>query len=274
MRIRLISVLLVLAFMAAAGYAQDTSKSTYRKVSQNAFGLGERLDFEISYGFLTAGNVVMEVAPNYITINGRNCYDISLRVNSAASFEWVYKISDMYKCYLDAEGLFPWKFEQYIREGDYTKDFVAIFDHENLKVNTSTTVRGEKKPDGEYAIKKYVLDVISAFYFARTQNIASMNKGDEFTMNSFYNDASYDLTVKILDRDNADVSAGEFRSVIVQPLVKEGVLIKKAENIAVWISDDDRKIPVKVQLDVIIGSVKAELTSYKNLSGPLNSKVK
>ncbi len=271
MKIRLVLALIIFAFITGGVFAQDTTKS-FRKVSQNAFGLGERLEFEISYGFLTAGNVVMEIAPNFITINNRNCYDISIKINSAASFEWVYKISDMYKCYLDAEGLFPWKFEQYIREGDYTRDFTAIFDHENLKVKTTTTVKGEKKPDGEYAIKKYVLDVISAFYYARTQNIASMNKGDEFTMNSFYNDASYDLTVKILDRDNADVSAGDFRCVVVQPLVKEGALIKKAENIAVWISDDDRKIPVKVQLDVIIGSVKAELTSYKNLAGPLNSK--
>ncbi|MDD5362520.1 MAG: DUF3108 domain-containing protein [Ignavibacteria bacterium] len=274
MKNRLILVLVLLFALTCSSFAQDTTKNGFRKISQSAFGLGERLEFEISYGFLTAGYVVMEIAPNYSLINGRNCYDISLKINSASSFEWVYKIADVYRCYLDAEGLFPWKFEQVIREGDYTQDFTAIFDHENLKVNTTKIVKGEKKPDGEYVIQKYALDVISAFYFARTQNISVMNKNDEFTMNSFYGDASYDLTVKILDKDKADVSAGEFRSVIVQPLVREGALIKKAENIAVWISDDDRKIPIKVQLDVIIGSVKAELTSYKNLAGPLNSKIK
>ena len=58
----------------------------------------------------------------------------------------------------------------------------------------------------------------------------------------------------------------------MQPLAEEGALIKKAENIAVWISQDERKIPVQVKLDIIVGSVKAELISYKNLAGPLNSK--
>jgi hypothetical protein len=80
------------------------------------------------------------------------------------------------------------------------------------------------------------------------------------------------LKVKILDKESVEVPAGEFRSVIVQPMAEEGALIKKAENIAVWISQDERKIPVKVKLDIIIGSVNAELTSYKNLAGPLNSK--
>ena len=80
------------------------------------------------------------------------------------------------------------------------------------------------------------------------------------------------LKVKILDRDNADVSAGDFSCIVVQPVAEEDALIKKAENIAVWISNDERKIPVMVKLDIIVGSVKAELVSYKNLSGPLNSK--
>lgn len=260
-------ILLVLSFNFVN--AQDKE---YRKVSQNAFGLGERLEYEISYGFLTAGYVVFEIAPNYVVMNGRNCYDITATLTSASSFEWVYKLQDKYKCYLDADGLFPWKFEQYIREGDYTKDFTVIFDNENNKARTTNTTKGKKEPDGEFDIKPYSLDIISAFYYARTMNVQNMNNGEIITLNSFYDDKNYDLKVKILDKEDVDVPAGDFRCVIVQPVAEEGALIKKAENIAVWISRDDRKIPVMVKLDIIVGSVKAELISYKNLSGPLDSK--
>ena len=272
MKNRIAALLVVFVFIAGISYGQDSTKKEFRKVSQNAFGLGERLEYEISYGFLTAGTVVFEVSPNFVQMNGRNCYEINATLNSASSFEWVYKIQDRYLCYLDAEGLFPWKFEQHIKEGDYSKDFVAIFDNANNKVKTTTVVKGDKKPDGEYTITPYSLDIISAFFYARTMPVQNMNKGETITLTSFYDDKSYDLKVKILDKETVDVPAGDFRSVIVQPLAEEGALIKKAENIAVWISQDERKIPVQVKLDIIVGSVKAELTSYKNLAGPLDSK--
>jgi hypothetical protein len=272
MKNRIIALLVLLVLTVSVSNGQDTTKKEFRKVSQSAFGLGERLEYEISYGFLTAGYVVFEVSPNFVVMNGRNCFEISATLTSASSFEWVYKIQDRYKCYLDADGLFPWRFEQSIKEGDYTKEFTAIFDNANNKVKTTTVVKGETKPDGDFIITPYSLDIISAFYYARTMNVQNMNKGENISLTSFNDGKSYELKVKILDKETVEVPAGEFRAVIVQPFAEEGALMKKAENIAVWISQDERKIPIKVQLDILIGSVKGELTSYKNLAGPLNSK--
>ncbi len=255
-------------------YAIDslTSKKEFRKISQTAFGLGEKLEFEINYGFVTAGYATMEVAPNFVNLNGRNCYEITISINSAPSFDWVYKFREKYKCFLDAEGIFPWKFEQHLREGSYERDFEAIFDHENLKVKTSAVTRGEKEPDREHSIPKFVQDVVSAFYYARTMSFANINKNDIINIPSFYKDTTYNLAVRYLGKDDADVPAGDFRCFMVQPDIKEGALMSKAEDIVLWISDDDRKIPVKIQLSIIIGSVKAELKSYQNLAGPLRSK--
>lgn len=266
-------LVLIIAVLAGTAFAQDTtSKKEFRKISQSAFGLGERLEFEINYGFVTAGYATMEISPNFQVMNGRNCYDITVSINSAPSFDWVYKFREKYKCYLDAEGIFPWKFEQHLREGNYERDFEAVFDHANLKVNTTTLDKGEKKPDREHVIPMYVHDIISAFYYARTQNYSGMKEGELISIPSFYKDTTYNLNIKFLGREDEDVPAGEFRCFMVQPLVKEGALTSKAEDIILWISDDDRKIPVKIQLSIIIGSVKTELKGYSNLSGPLNSK--
>jgi len=64
MKNRIIAVLVLLVLTVSISYGQDTTKKEFRKVSQNAFGLGERLEYEISYGFLTAGIVVFEISPN------------------------------------------------------------------------------------------------------------------------------------------------------------------------------------------------------------------
>ncbi|MBM4158190.1 MAG: DUF3108 domain-containing protein [Ignavibacteria bacterium] len=270
-------VVIVIFVLANLSEAQDdTTKARrqFRKINQSAFGLGETLIYEINYGFVTAGTATLSVASDYITVNGRRCYDIQLRVVSSPSFEWIYKVNDYYRCYMDAEGLFTWKFEQHIREGNYKRDFEAIFDQENLRVKTYTGETEPKKFEGEFDIPEYVQDIMSAFYYARTLDLNSMGPGSTIQLQNFYKDKVYPLNVKFHEKTTEDVPAGEFRTIKLEPLVKEGGLFKSEGEILVWVTDDDRKMPVLVKSKVLIGSIKVELIEYRNLAGPLNSKVK
>lgn len=274
MKIKLVLVLLIFLLCIKPSISQDDSdeNSDFRKIEQNAFKPGEKLTFEINYGFVTAGEAIMEVDPNFQTMNGRKCYDIRFYVNSSPSFEWVYKVKDFYRTYVDAEGLFPWRFEQHIKEGTYQRDFEAIFDQQNLKVKTYTGEKDPKKFEGEFDIPKYVQDAMSAFYYFRTFDYSKMNNGDITKFQNFYKDKTYPLEVKFLGKETIEVPAGEFRCIKVQPLVQEGGLFKSEGSIVVWMTDDERKMPVKVKTKVVIGSIDAELSEYSGLAGPLNSK--
>ncbi|HLT24562.1 MAG TPA: DUF3108 domain-containing protein [Ignavibacteria bacterium] len=276
MRIKIILAVLSLFIYAGAVQAQgDTTNTpvTFRTIQQNAFTAGEKLNFEINYGFITAGSAVMEISPSYQTMNGREVYDISVRIKSSSSFEWVYKVEDLYKCYLDRQGLFPWRFEQHIREGNFKKDFEAIFDHENGKVKAYTGETEPKKFEGEYDIPMYVHDILSAFYFARTLDYSGMSSGQTVQLQNFYNDKVHPLNVKYHGRETVDVPAGEFKCIKIEPMVVEGGLFKSEGNLIVWLTDDERKMPVMVKTKVLVGSMDVELTSYSGLAGPLNSKI-
>lgn len=252
----------------SVSFAQDT---TLRSVPNNAFKPGEKLSFEINYGFITAGTAEMIVAPNLVTINARPVYDITFTVNSSSAFGSVYKVNDYYKCYLDQQGLFPWRFEQHIKEGNYTRDFEALFDQVYGKVKTYTGEKDPKKFEGEFDIPKYVHDGISAFYYVRTLSFAGMKTGDVLKLQNFYNDKTYPLDVKYLGKETIEVAAGEFNCIKVQPYFIEGGLFKSEGDITVWLTDDDRKMPIKVSSKIIIGSVDVDLTEYSGV-GPLSSK--
>ncbi|HMS33606.1 MAG TPA: DUF3108 domain-containing protein [Ignavibacteria bacterium] len=274
MKIKLALTILLITSSFNLNIAQDTSanKKEFRKINQNAFKPGEKLTFEINYGFVTAGEAVMEVDPVYQTMNGRKCYDIRFTVNSTSSFDWVYKVKDFYRTYVDVEGLFPWRFEQHIKEGTYQRDFEAIFDQQNLKAKTYTGEKEPKKFEGEFDIPEYTQDAMSAFYFYRTFDYSKMKVGDITTVQNFYKDKTYPLQVKYLGKETIEVPAGEFRCVKVEPLVQEGGLFKSEGSIIVWMTDDERKMPVKVKTKVVIGSIDADLSEYSGLAGPLNSK--
>ncbi len=234
----------------------------FRKVENNAFKEGEKLTFDVKYGFVTAGIAVMQI-PKIKKISGRNAYHVTFEVNTVPSFDWIYKVRDRYETYLDVEGLFPWRFEQHIREGGYSRDFSAFFDQRKGKAKTT---------EGEYEIPKYVNDILSAFYLARTFDYSSLKVNDRVHLKNFYKDKVYDLDVKYHGKETIEVSAGKFACIIVEPLVQEGGLFKSEGNIIVWLTDDDLRVPVKVKTKVVIGSIDAELTNYEGLAGKLTSK--
>jgi hypothetical protein len=236
----------------------------FRKVENTAFGVGERLVFTVSYGFIKAGTAVMAV-PSYDSVAGRPCYRVEFTVNSLPSFSWIYRVEDRYLTLIDTETIAPWRFEQYIREGSYKRDFVADFDQVNNVAYTT---------EGEFPIPEYVHDIMSAFYYARTFDFSGFQRGDYITLYNFYKDKSHELRVKFLGRQELEVKAGTFRTVVLEPLVKEGGLFKSEGRIVIWLTDDERKIPVRVNTKVIIGSIDTELDSYSGLIGPLKARIK
>ena len=235
----------------------------YRSIPNNAFSAGERLVFDVGFGFITAGEAVMEI-PDYEYAGGRKCYRIEFRVTSLPFFSSFYKVEDRYSTLLDVEGLFPWRLEQHIREGGYRRDFTADFDHVGLVAST---------PEGTYPIPPYVHDIVSAFYFSRLLDFTGFRPGQKVHLQNFYKDSTYELDVKYRGKQTIEVDAGTFDCIVVEPLVKEGGLFKSEGSILVWLTDDERRVPVKVMSKIVIGSISAELREYSGINGPITAKV-
>ncbi|KAA0264965.1 MAG: DUF3108 domain-containing protein, partial [Chlorobiota bacterium] len=138
--------------------SQTEVNDDFPKVTNKAFKQGEKLTFNVNYGFVTAGIATMQI-PKIKKVAGRDTYNVLFEVNSVPSFDPVFKVRDRYESYLDVQGLFPWRFEQHIKEGSFTKDYSAFFDHRSGKAKTS---------DGDFKMPKYTHDIISAFYYCRT----------------------------------------------------------------------------------------------------------
>lgn len=258
-RLNKYSVLTFLTITSLA-FLQSTE---FRKIENRAFGLNEKLTFDVNYGFVTAGIATFSI-PEIKTLAGRKVYRIKFEVNTVPTFDPFFKVRDRYETYLDVEGIFPWRFEQHIREGKYSRDFSAFFDQRRNLAKTS---------EGVFKIPPYVHDIVSAFFYVRTLDFKNFKKGDRLKLQNFYKDKTYDLEVVYHGKETISVKAGKFRCIVVEPLVQEGGLFKSEGSILIWLTDDENKIPVKVKTKVIIGSIDSELTSYENIKSPLKAKL-
>jgi hypothetical protein len=236
---------------------------TMRIEPNMAFNSGEKLKFDVRFGFVHAGDATISVSDT-ITSAGRKSYAIKFGVDSKPFFDWIYKVRDRYSTVVDAKGLFPWRFEQHIREGGYTRDFIADFDQVNHVAHTT---------DKDYPIPPYVHDIMSAFFYSRTVDYTNYKVGQRLHLQNFYKDSTYKLDVKFRGRQQIEVPAGKFNCIIIEPLAREGGLFRSDGTLLVWLTDDERKIPIKVSTQIRIGTIDSELLEYSGIVGPVTAKV-
>lgn len=237
----------------------------WRTVENRAFGVGEKLVFDVSYGMITAGEAILSI-PEAAPVDGRQTYAVEVLVNSLPSFSWIYKVEDTYRTFIDMQSIAPLRFEQHIREGSYRRDFVATFDQAR---HTARTTDGK-----ELTIPPYVHDIMSAFYYVRTIDFRGRQTGDVIMLQNFYKDKTHDLAVKILGRQELEVEAGTFNTIVLEPMVREGGLFKSEGRIVVWLSDDELKIPLRINSKVVIGSIDTELREYSGLQGRPSARIR
>ncbi|MBC8146267.1 MAG: DUF3108 domain-containing protein [bacterium] len=265
----MLAVALVFGLMAAGGETtsawQAQADGALRIQPNSAFTYGEKLTFSVGYKFITAGYAVMAVTSKPVQVAGRPTYEVKFDVKTTPSFDKIFKVRDHYATYLDADGIFPWRFEQSVREGDYSRDFSANIDQRKHVARTT---------DGAFTVSPFVHDILSAFYYARTLDLKKMKKGQSFQLKNFYGKKAHDLKIRILGRQKVETKAGTFNCVVIEPLVVDGGLFKNEGRIVVYMTDDDRKIPVKVSTKVVIGSIDSELVSYSGVKGAIAAKIK
>jgi hypothetical protein len=241
-----------------------TNPVQLRKWNNSAFNVGEKLTFDIKYGFVTAGRAVMSI-PAVRYVNGRKTYETRVDASSASGFDWIFKVRDRYETFMDVEGIFPWRFEQHVREGNYSKDYNAYFDPEALTAESS---------DGKtYKIPQYVHDIVSAFYYIRTLDMTHTRKGDVVHLQNFFDGKTNPLDVRVLGHQKMETEAGTFNCVVIEPMVVEGGLFKSEGSIKIWLTDDDNHMPVRMASKILIGEIVAELTNYEGVRNALAAKV-
>ena len=221
-----------------------------------ALGTGEKLVFSLKWNFVTAGVAEMRI-DNIEQVNVRSAYHIITESRSLPFFDVFYKIRNRDDSYMDTESLCSLKFESHHRESGSEKDEVVLFDHINGKYKLT-----EPNRSIEVEMPAFVHDSISALYYLRTMDI---KVGEEYFFDCQSGDKIYPLRVVVHKKEKIHVPAGKFECYVVEPFVTENIGVFRAKGrLWIWLTCDDRKIPVLMKSKIFIGSISAVLTELGN----------
>lgn len=232
-----------------------------RSIKHNAFRPGEKLTYVVHYGFINAGEAVVELRDIPRTINGRKVWQAVGTGRSLGAFNSFYKVDDHYSTIFDVEGVFPWVFSRDVSEGGYEFKQDYLYHQHKRKVTTQREQTHDVPPS--------VQDMLSAFYYARTIDYSHAKVGDVFIIDTFLDDELFPLRMRYLGKETIKLRNGKYRCLKFQPVVQEGRIFKGNDDLNVWVTDDGNRIPVLVQAKVLVGSIKMQLTGYEGLVHPL-----
>ncbi len=230
-------------------------------VQHHAFKKGEKLSYEVSYGWLDAGVAEIEVKNENKSIDGRDVLHVVGTGTSTGTFNWFFKVRDRYETYMDKKGVFPWIFIRDIHEGGFELKQYYTFNHYEQKVETN---KG-KVFDAPLGVQ----DMISSFYYARTLNMKYAQPGQIFEIKAFVDNEVWPLKIKYLRNETIEVDQGTFDCMVFVPVVQTGRIFKDEEDMLVWITRDENKVPILAKASVLVGSITMEITGYHGLANPI-----
>ena len=220
------------------------------------FGIGEQIVLHISFGFVPAGKAKLEVVDT-TRINDQLAYYIVSTARSAKGFDWVFKVRDSIETWLDADSIYSHKFRKQLREGRYRDEKIVEFSFEDSLAYWWDD-GNEKEPKH---VEPYVQDVLTAAIKTRTLPMAV---GDTLSIRTHDVKKTYDLLVIVHGRETIEALAGSFDCFKAEPIMKSGGLFKKERKarLFVWVTADERRIPVMIKSRTSFGTFKAQLESY------------
>ena len=246
----------------------DSIKTPLKK-KQNAFKNGEWFEFRIYYGIFNASYVTLELEND--TIDGNPVFHAKGYGATTGLARILFKVEDYYDSYFSQETGLPIWFIRNIYEGGYTKDLEIRFDHENeiAKINN----KKEKKYQ-EIKVNPNAQDLISAFYYLRNvKNTSSMKPGESVSINMFFDSENYLFKLKYFGVETLDTKFGKISCRKYIPYVQSGRVFREEESVTIWVSNDENKIPIRLQADIAVGSIKCDLENFKNLKHPFKIKI-
>jgi hypothetical protein len=246
--------LILITFFAFRQFQQN------RVIPNKSFVVGEKVEYRVHYGFINAAEAKVEIAKSVTIVNNIPCFKINVTGRTVGPFDLISKVRDNWRSYVDTSAILPQVFYQSIQENKYRKEETIVFNHD--RDQAVSTVKEEAKT---YTVPNNIHDIISGYFFLRTLNFEKIAEGEVIEVPTFFDGEVYKLRVRYVGKDVIKTKFGKTRVLRLNPLIPDNKLFKGEGAMKLWVSDDSNKIPLKVEVELVIGSLEMDLKSYKGL---------
>jgi len=219
------------------------------------FAAGETLTYEVSWSsFLTAGSATLSVKEKKPSYNS-DAYYIVAEGRPTRLLSKLYDVYYKADTLLDVYSLLPQRGSIYSEEGSRHRIKVTMFDHARKKAHYEVQAGTVTKKD--LAIAADSQDALGVLYRLRS---IPLKQGDRFSVSVCDAGQSYKVEINVGAVETVKTGIGDLRAWRITP-VPPSSNAAGARRLTLWVSDDERKLPVRMQAQLAVGSFDLTLKS-------------
>lgn len=237
-----------------------------------SFPVGERsvYDVRVALGRVRAPRPLGEASlavEETDTVSGAEAYRLALEMEGGIPL--VYRMDDRKVSWVATDPLRTLRFEEHLRQGDYRRDRQCRMRQEAGRYSCY-----EEGEDGDWRpledaqdveMPEAALDEVALLYLVRTM---PLEVGRTYRFDRLFEQDGNPVVLEVLRRETVRVPAGRFETIVVRPVVETGGLFGDEGRAEVYMTDDDRRLIVKIASTMKVGRIDMLLTEYRADDAP------
>jgi hypothetical protein len=249
-------IILGTIFLLSSFVQQDTRKA----LPNNAYVVGEELDFLMYYGIINIGRASMTVR-EFPSKDKRTIYHAKAEARTVGITKVFTSLHHIYESFFDELDGKPIKAVRNVKESNYSDYDEALFDHETHRVKSL------KK--GIVQVPDNIYDIISSVYYMRRVGFTNLAVNDTLRIQTYFTDKVFEYEIVYKGKEQITTRLGTFNALKFQPVVETGRSFKTKDDMRFWLSADKGHVPLRAEFDLRIGSIKCDLIGHKGLKNKL-----
>lgn len=245
--------LVFLLFIAAIAVPLTAQKPAPKKEMAVPFRAGETLTYDVGWSsFVTAGTAtvsVKEKKPSY----GSTAYYIVAEGRPTPLLSKMYTLYYKADTLLDTYSLLPQRGSLYSEEGKRKRMKTTVFNQARKQATYEIETRTLVKKD--LAIPGFTQDALSAVYVLRS---IPFKPGEKFNMPVSDNGNVYRVQMQVGAIEPVKTGLGVINGLKITPVIS-GPDKSSPRGLALWISNDARRLPLKMEAQLMVGKFTVTL---------------
>lgn len=265
---KLFTVLLYIFFYSSVSYTQNLNSNLIENKLYNktfdAYKSGELLEYTLQYGFFNTSYASLEIKEE--KIEEELVHRATAVGKTTGLARLFFKVDDLYEAFFPIDKVKPIKSIRDIYEGGYTRKAETYYDDNSKTATILNKITNERKIIN---LENNYQDIVSTFYFLRKHlDITELNEGDLIGVNIFFDQQNYPFKMKFLGIENLKTRFGLIECMKLNPYMEAGRVFRSNKGLELWVTNDDNRIPIKVRANLRVGTITADLTSFRGIANP------
>ena len=204
--------------------------------------INKKFNYQLEFENIAAGNASIYISE--ILSDQTKILKLKSKIKTNRFLDFFYKIRDEINIDMNYNDFSLLEVQNKIREGKYKKNYHAIVDTKSMEIVTK---------ENRQAISTKIYSPLSIIFSLRDE---ILKNNDIYHYQVYSSGKLKDVNISVIGRENTRTPYGLYKTIILSPKSMDGKsTIKNKGDMKIWLTDDERRLPLKIEIKLKHGSI-------------------